>query len=250
MPRSGLLSFLAVALLHAQTFDAASVKIHQAGDAEEPRNGPWLQVTPGAVTMRNAELLWCLGWAYGQRAAWISGPDWITSERYDIIAKAAGPVPPARLEVMMRTLLTERFKLAFHRESRELPVLALVLARNGPKNLTAAAAGGPPDGPRPIGGKQPQGLIFKNVAMSDFAERLGGPPPLGVAETVIDGTGLTGSFDITLKLDTEHFAGGREDFPDLLKSALEGQFGLKLERRKMPLDFLIVDRGNRIPVEN
>lgn len=86
--------------------------------------------------------------------------------------------------------------------------------------------------------------------MPDFAGRLGGQLPLGVGETVVDGTGIEGAFDITLKVDTENFFGGRDEFADYLKAALDRQFRLKLEQRKMRFDKLVVDRGNRIPAGN
>jgi uncharacterized protein (TIGR03435 family) len=122
---------------------------------------------------------------------------------------------------------------------------------NGAKNLSLAAAAGLPDGPRPVGSKQgPSSLVYKSVSMSDFAERLGGPPPIGLGERVVDGTGLTGAFDITLKVNSESFVGNRDEFADFLKAAIEQQFGLKIERRKIPLDTLVIDQGNRIPVEN
>src|SRR5713226_4598373 len=222
-----------------KVFDAASVRIHKAG-VEEARNGPWAQTTPAGVTMRNAKLLWCLGWAYDQKDWLISGPEWINSERYDIVAKAAGPVPVAELKRMMQVLLTDRFKLALHRETKDFPVAVLVVGKNGPKNLQPTAASGPPDGPRPDGGKQFHSLTYKNVSMSDFGDRLGAPPPLGLGERVVDGTGLAGVFDITLKIDLEKFTGGRDELPDFFKSAVEQQFGLRLERRKMPLETLVI----------
>ena len=233
------------------SFDAASVRIHKGGTVEERGSGPWIQTSPGGVTMRNAKLLWCVGWAYDQKDWLISGPEWTTSERYDIIAKTERAVPVAQLKLMLRTLLVERFKLVLHHETKEFSVAVLVLGKNGPKNLAAAASNGPPDGPRPVGSKQgPSSLVYKSVSMSDFAERLGGPPPIGVGERVVDGTGLTGVFDITLRIDSEHFIGGRDEFADFLKAAIEKQFGLKLERRKMPLDTLLIEQGNRVPVEN
>jgi uncharacterized protein (TIGR03435 family) len=233
------------------SFDTASVRIHKAGSVEEGRNGPWIQTSPGGVTIRNVKLLWCLGWAYDQKDWLISGPEWITSERYDIVAKTERAVPVAQLKLMLRTLLVERFKLVLHHETREFTVAVLVLGKNGPRNLTPAALTGPPDGPRPVGGKQgPSSLVYKSVSMSDFAERLGAPQPSGVGERVVDGTGLTGAFDITLKVDSESFVGGRDEFADFLKAAIEQQFGLKTERRKMPLDTLIIDQGNRVPIEN
>jgi uncharacterized protein (TIGR03435 family) len=232
------------------SFDTASVRIHKAGNAEEPRTGPWVQTSPQSVTMRNAKLLWCLTWAYQQPESSISGPDWINSERYDILAKTADPVSTAQLRLMLRTLLTDRFKLALHHETKETPVAVLVLGKNGPKNLQPAMAGGPPDGPRPIGGKQFHTLAYSNVAMPDFAERLAGPPPMGIGERVVDGTGLSGVFDIALKVGLANFQGGPDEFSDFLKAAVEQQFGLKLEHRKMPLDTLVIDRGNKIPSEN
>jgi uncharacterized protein (TIGR03435 family) len=71
--------------------------------------------------------------------------------------------------------------------------------------------------------------------MADFVERLGGPPPMGVGERVVDGTGLTGVFNITLKVDSESFVGGRDEFADFLKAAIEQQFGLRMEHRKCRL---------------
>ncbi len=234
----------------SKVFDAASVRIHKAVATDDPRPGPWLQTSPGGVTIRNAKLLWCLGWAYDKKDWLISGPDWISSDRYDILAKAEGPAPVAQLKRMLQTLLTERFKLALHHETKELPVAVLVLGKNALKNLQPITASGPPDGPRPIGGKQFHSLVYRNVSMPDFAERLGGPPPLGVGERVVDGTGLAGVFDITLQVDLENASGGADQLPDVLRSALEKQFGLKLERRKMPLDTLVIDQGNRVPAEN
>ena len=232
-------------------FDAASVRIHRAGSVEEGGNGPWIQTSPGGVTMRNAKLLWSLGWAFDAKDWLISGPDWINSERYDIVAKTERAVPVAQLKLMLRTLLVERFKLVLHHETKEFGVAVLVLGKNGPKNLAAAAVTGPPDGPRPVGSKQgPSSLVYKSLSMSDFAERLGGPPPIGVGERVVDGTGLTGTFDITLKVDSETFVGGRDEFADFLKAAIERQFGLKVERRKMHLETLVIHQGNRVTIEN
>jgi uncharacterized protein (TIGR03435 family) len=100
-------------------FDAASVRIHKTGSVEEAGNGPWVQTSPGGVTMRNAKLVWCVGWAYDQKDWLISGPEWTTSERYDIFAKAERAVPVAQLKLMLRTLLAERFKLVLHHETKD-----------------------------------------------------------------------------------------------------------------------------------
>lgn len=63
----------------------------------------------------------------------VSGPAWLDTERYDIVAKAAAAAGSDLHPLRLRALLTGRFKLAVHRETREAPVYALVVARNGPK---------------------------------------------------------------------------------------------------------------------
>ena len=71
----------------------------------------------------------------------ISGPGWIQSERYDISAKTAGSASNEQLKLMLQALLASRFKLALHREKKELPVYALVVGKHGSK-LQAAKADG------------------------------------------------------------------------------------------------------------
>jgi uncharacterized protein (TIGR03435 family) len=231
-------------------FDAASVRIHKAGGPEEGGPGSWVQTSPGGVTMRNAKLVWCVGWAYDQKDWLISGPEWITSERYDIFARTERAAPLAELKLMLRTLLTERFRLVLHHETKDFAVAVLVLGKNGPRNLTPATVPGPPDGPRPLGGKGPSSLVYRSVSMAAFAERLGVPPPMGIGERVVDATGLTGVYDITLKVNSETFSGGRDEFADFLKGMIEQQLGLSIDHRKMPLDALVIEQGDRVPIEN
>ena len=63
----------------------------------------------------------------------VSGPSWMSSELYDIFAKAAGPASDSQMKPMLQTLLADRFKLALHREKKELQVYALVQGKNPPK---------------------------------------------------------------------------------------------------------------------
>ena len=72
-------------------------------------------------------------WAYHVMDAQVVGPDWLANERYDIMAKAAGPAPEAELRVMLQALLAERFKLAVHRQTKEMSAYALTVGKNGPK---------------------------------------------------------------------------------------------------------------------
>lgn len=91
--------------------------------------------------MRNVTLTSCIRWAYKLNPYEIAGPDGLSDARYDISAKAATPAPEDQLSLMLQALLAERFKLAFHRQKRELPGYALVVGKNGAK-LTPAEGGG------------------------------------------------------------------------------------------------------------
>ena len=134
--------------------------------------------------------------AYGVKPYQISGPDWIMdrsgSDVYDVIATAGHAAPPAQVKRMLRPLLADRFHLAFHRETRELPVFALVVAKGGPKFKEPGNAGEftiRPDGEG--------GLSFQNSSMDDLAEWFSMLPTIG--RPVIDRTGLAGSLFIPRK---------------------------------------------------
>src|SRR5580698_7072684 len=116
-------AILAIAA-QGQSFDVASVKPNRAGIGE---NAPREKITasPGSLTMQSVSLQTCIKWAYGLRDFQISGPGWLTSERYDIVAKASGPSTGAELRVMLRSLLADRFKLRSHVETKEKPVYEL-----------------------------------------------------------------------------------------------------------------------------
>ena len=83
--------------------------------------------------MRNVRLTSCIKWAYSVQDYQISGPGWLNTERFDIIAKAEGPAPDNQLRSMLQALLAERFKLALHRQTKELAAYALTIGKNGHK---------------------------------------------------------------------------------------------------------------------
>ena len=150
---------------------------------------------------------------------------------------------------MLQTLLADRFKLALHREQKELAVYALLTGKNGPKLHPSDGEGefnmGPAAG----------GLGFQKISMTDFAARfLSRLPPIG--RPVLDKTGLTGRYDFTLSLAASPNAGAA----DLKRAAVEegfslfsyalDQIGLRLEAQKAMIDMLVVDRAEKIPTEN
>ena len=250
-------------------FDAASVKVNTSVD---PRTGGRLAGTNFAMTN---ETLWRLiGEAYADPQALprfriVGGPNWIDTEHFDVEAVGANPLDRRQAELMLRTLLAERFKLAVHMETRQLPVLALRVARKdrslGPglhrSDVDCAAlrtAGVTPPSANEarcvmqfgFGRSRADGLTIgelATVALSRVAGRI-----------VLDQTGLRGPFHWTLAWTPDNLPprapGTAPDQPitvngvaidpdgPSLFTAVEEQLGLKLESTKGPVGVLVIDR--------
>jgi uncharacterized protein (TIGR03435 family) len=231
-----------------QSFDVASVKISQ-----HPPRDYRFDISPDSMTVYSAPLGLCVRWAYGfhqSQRFWLVGPSWMEPGadcvRYDIVAKAAAPVSPAQLRVMMRSLLAERWKLVAHQESRVIPVYVLSVGKGGP-NLRISKKPGDSD---PVPG--PDGTTFGGATMWQLVEEIG----LQCAAPVVDGTGLTGRYDFTL----ENFAKYEEygipipgsraaDFCPAYDQALH-KLGLQLKLQKRPTNVLVVDHVEKVPTQN
>jgi uncharacterized protein (TIGR03435 family) len=225
-------------------FEVASVKPVKTSIKEGKR----MTTDPGRVTYSNVSLRDCIQAAYGVRPYQISGPGWLDSERYDVAAKAAGAALEPQLMQMLQTLLAERFQLKLHHETKELSVYALVVAKNGPKLL----AGDPKAAANMDFVTVPGGISFHNYPMAALAEQLSGRI-FGLEYPVIDQTGLDGVYNLTLKLadsmaDLKRSAEKGENPP--VFSVLQEQAGLRLAGQKMPIDILVVDHAEKVPVEN
>src|ERR1700685_3548945 len=124
-------------LEHAPAFEVASIKPCKPGTPEpgEERMGLVQFTYPGGrFNAKATSLKFLLEWAYGILPSQHSGgPSWMEDDRYDIVAKAEGNATSAQMKLMTRTLLADRFKLKFHRETREVPVLILSLGKTAPK---------------------------------------------------------------------------------------------------------------------
>lgn len=200
--------------------------------------------------MENVSLKKVMLNAYGvpdDREYMIDGPDWLTTERFDIEATFPGDTPLPQVRQMMQTLLAERFKLALHRETRQLPAYSLAVAKNGPK-IHPAEDG---QGRTSIG---PGRLEATKIAMQRLADLLARP----VGLPVIDSTGVKGVFDFTLQWSPDEApkmatTDGNEAAgvagPSIF-TALQEQLGLKLTREKAPIEILIVDHIEKAPTQN
>jgi uncharacterized protein (TIGR03435 family) len=220
----------------AQAFELASVKANKSGDT-----GSRFHVRNGTFTATNNSLQDCIRWAYGVRDYQISGPDWLKSERYDIVAKASSPVPGGQIMLMLQTLLADRFKLTLHREQKLLPVYALVAGKNGLKLHKAETGGSHTNWGR-------SRLTAQQTSMLQFAETLSRK----MDRPVLDMTGLEGVFDFILEYtpdDDRGVAGDSVPGPSIF-TAMQEQLGLKLEARKAPAEILVIDHAEKVPAEN
>src|SRR3954466_10821020 len=109
-------------------FEVASVKPNPSGDYHSSSS-----TSPGGLTMRNVPLKQIIEMAYDVRDYTLSGPDWLGSERFDVVAKPPAGAHAPDFGPMLQSLLAERFKLAVHRERKILPAYSLVAASSGPR---------------------------------------------------------------------------------------------------------------------
>ncbi|HEY7338147.1 MAG TPA: TIGR03435 family protein [Bryobacteraceae bacterium] len=241
-----LLLFTAVFahLCSAQTFEVASIRASQFQSADGESNGSEsIETSPAGLTMRNVTLRTCIGWAYRVQDFQIAGD--LGVDRFDIAAKAPAPATVPALRAMLGALLAERFKLAFHREGKDLSALDLVVARGGPKPNLRSSQVEAPGILRPSRGA----MVAQHASMQEFIGSLSGP----LRTPVIDKTGLTGRYDFTVDLSSYFAETKPDEQPDLLSvmsSGLRDQLGLALERRKEPVEVLVVDHADKKPSEN
>jgi uncharacterized protein (TIGR03435 family) len=221
------------------TFDVASVKRNPAGYGPKTR---WKD-SPGRLQCTDVPLKWVISRAYRIQASQVSGPTWLDSEGYDI--DATFPVGTGRQPSMLQNLLAERFKLVVHRETKDLPAYVLALGKTGTKLQEVQD----PD----------SGLQLK---MNGAVRHLKGKTSLArlvtllsdqLHMTVVDKTGLKGTFDIsldyTINEDVQQNDGDQEVvFP--VATAMEKQLGLKLELMKQPMEILVIDYAEKVPVAN
>jgi uncharacterized protein (TIGR03435 family) len=183
------------------------------------------------------------------------GPAWVGARRdqtkldaatlrFDIAAKAEGDAPHSKEDFaeMLKALLAERFHLSVHFEDRETPVYALVQVKNG-SGLKESA----PDAKGFLRMNTGGGVTGSGATISQLTgwfSRSGE----GVDRPVIDLTGLTGHYDFTLKCSNSITEATDSGAPSVF-TALPEQLGLKLEPRRMPMHFLVIDRAE-LPTEN
>jgi uncharacterized protein (TIGR03435 family) len=263
-------SVVAQAEAPARKFDVASIKPAAPG-----ARGMFIRPIAGGVAVTNMTLKELIIIAYRIQPFQLSGgPDWIDSARYDISAKSDNAPKTTEIPLMLQGLLADRFQLKISRDTKDLPIFALVVARKdgkpGPK-LVEAKEGAcsqpdPSKPPTPPTPGQPPVLPCGGMAMGRESLRGAGmavsqlAPMLSrkLGRSVVDKTGLTGKYDISMEWTSDD-AQGSPSQPDPAASpsdvdapfftALQEQLGLKLESQKGPVPVVVVDHAEK-PSEN
>ncbi len=254
-------------------YESVSIKVNKTGEAMPPFKIVGKPVLafgfkPGQFLATNATLHQLTRMVYGVRDGQVKGgPDWFDSEHYDVDVKVDKSAMDELQKLseeqqifeqkrMLQGLLADRFKLAFHREARDLPVYVLVIEQNGSKLRAAIPGDTYPNGIKRYDNGLPQGpglwatkegkLVGQGVPIASLigwlSEQVGG-------RIVVDQTGLTGKYDFTLQLPTENPPARTEPPGSLRFTAMEEQLGLKLEPRTSSVEVLAIDRAEK-PSEN
>jgi len=229
--RHAIFTLLATLCAAQPAFDAATIKPSK----DTPGHRGWHSTT-GAVLLTGQTLKSLTAIAYGvQDYQVFGGPKWADSDRFDINAKSAGPAGDPELLLMLRTLLTERFQLAFHHEQKIEPAYALVAAKSGLKIAPVEATGSKSQSSRAK-------IFAQGISMAKFAEILA----RRVNAPVNDLTNAPGVYNIDLEWSLD---GDDNDRLSAIFDALQRNLGLKLESRKLPVDVLVIDKAEK-PSDN
>jgi uncharacterized protein (TIGR03435 family) len=254
-----LLITAAIAVLPAQetpprvAFEVATIKRNVSLE----RSGSMGLEPGGRFRALNAPVLWLISSAYGvfQRPLFesqlIGGPDWLKSEPYDIIAKAGADVATLKpdeqfrkIPDLLRSLLEERFALKVHRETRQLPIYALVRLKKdealGPR-MTRSTLDCAKESARCGYNVLPGHLTGGWITPAMLANLVS----TATERVVVDRTGLEGRFDVELEWSPDQAA---TDKPSIF-SAVQEQLGLKLESDRGPVDVVVIDHVER-PTED
>jgi uncharacterized protein (TIGR03435 family) len=236
-----LLSIAAAAQSTPPAFDTASVKLSELG-------GPSVEFTPTSLTIRHTRMNALLTWAFSVQEPQITGPAWMNDVAVDVFAKAAAPATEAELRAMLQSLLADRFKLASHRETREIPALTLLVSSKGHKLVPADKPGDPSF---KTGKLSLTGTGATLAELTQFLSR-------ELREPVVDQTGLKGLYNYTLDINayvTDEIRKSGGDGPPLeansiIAQAMQAQLGLKVEAKKVGVSMLVVDHLEKTPTDN
>lgn len=181
-----------------------------------------------------------LEWAYGVRDFQVLGaPDWLREELFEIDARPAHPATEAQIRRMVQALLADRFKLKLHRETKAIPVYALIVGKDGSKLAEGEVRSSQF---RPFGDivTPPGKLTAHGATMAYFAQIL----TENLDRPVIDKTNLTGNYNFDLTYEGPSWSPGEPGSYKPFGTAIFGpiqKLGLSLEPQRSPVEMLVID---------
>jgi uncharacterized protein (TIGR03435 family) len=222
----------------APQFEVASVRLHASN--EPTRIG--VRISGNRVS-GIASLKQFILTAYDlQPYQVVGGPNWIDLDRYELAAKVPGEsnVSLEQARPYLQALLADRFELKAHRETKDIPVYALVVAKNGLKLKESAA-----DGTSQTSLPSVQASTMHVTTGKATMERLAKILSSYAGRPVKDDTGLMGSYQINLEWTPDSVAPDSAAEAPLLVTAVQEQLGLRLEPRKAPMEVLVIDHAEK-----
>ena len=257
MTKTLMLAALALSMnhVHCETlpaFEVASITPCKPGTPAPPgEHAGMVQFTfPGGRFKADATTLqFLLEWAYGiQPSQHSDGPSWMTTDRYDIVAKAEGNASDDQMRKMVQALIADRFKLKVRHESKEFSVLVVSLGKGDPKlfppkdDEVHAIRIAPQAGPEQKNAYHVIATRFSLTQLTDtFARQLG--------QVIVNQTGMNGDYDFMLDLTPDESRPNPLE-PTILLSALREQLGLSVKSQKSAVDYLVIDGAEKVTAGN
>lgn len=226
----------------------------------------------GTFHVQNVPLYLLIQLAYNAKDYQIVGePAWAKSERYDVTAKTENNASFEQMRPMLRSLLAERFSLALHGVTKELPVYELTAAKGGLKTEDASCVNRDPNGPPPPFGSKLCGGVMSRMLPGGSSRLEGFGVPVSklvevladrIGRTVVDKTGFSGTFNFQLDFSSDDAASNPRSAPPAaagperpipganvqaptIFAALQEQLGLRLQAGKGQVEVLVIDHVQR-----
>lgn len=274
MTRVGWLAIVAcaiagVSLAQAPAFEVVSIKRAPPRDGRPrqlgPSGGPGTS-DPGIFTCGYCSVRDLILQAFGIVRFELAAPNWVDKEEeaFDISSRVPAEATPEQFRAMLRNMLRDRFQLAAHRETREIPLYQLTIARGGSKlkparenTATGIAFALDKEGfPLVPAGRNVMSIRIRGEmrirALKESIAELAATLSRQLSAPVNDLTGLPGAYAFSLRwatsADPPLLPGDEPAQP--LEIALEQQLGLKITKTKGPIEMVIIDHLERVPSEN
>ncbi len=217
-----------------QSFEAATIR-----RSDMTADSGQMVQDPRLVALSHVSLQNLMAQAYLIRNFQISGPDWLDTDRFDIVAKFPDGASREQLPAMLQNLLKDRFHLAVHRTQKTMIAYVLEPGKDGAKLKAIDSE------VRDVHTSRGAHLwLAGKVTMPYFAGLLANM----VDQPVVDETGLKGVYDIDIEWASDETAG--MDGTPSLPAVLEDKLGLRLDTRKAPVDLYVIDHVDRTPTAN